>query len=61
MFFLFSYQTHVVRVFPLNYPVWACFSKFLACFYKITWHHWLNDNVYPLSSCWRITTTLLTA
>jgi len=25
--------------FPLNYLFWACFSNFLACFHKTTWHH----------------------
>jgi len=36
----FFYQTHARLVFPLNYTFWACFSNLLACFYKITWHHW---------------------
>jgi len=44
-FFEFPYQTHVGLVFPLNYPFWACFSNLLACFYKITWHHWSIDTV----------------
>jgi len=28
-------------IFRLNFPFRACFSNCLACFCKITWHHWL--------------------
>jgi len=33
--------TDVGLVFRLNYLFLACFSNLLACFCKITWHHWL--------------------
>ena len=32
--------THVGLVLQSNYLFLACFSYFLACFCKITWHHW---------------------
>jgi len=34
--------THVVIFFQSNYLFLACFSYFLACFCKITWHHSWN-------------------
>jgi len=40
LFFEFSFQWQVQLVFPLNYPLWACFSNLLPCFHKITWHYW---------------------
>ena len=35
--------THVGLVFRSKYLFLACFSYFLACFCKITWHHWDLD------------------
>ena len=45
--FLFCWiflPTHVGLVFQLNYLFLACFLNLLACFCKITRHHWLLSN-----------------
>jgi len=39
--------TYVGLVFRLNYLFLACFSNFLACFCKITWHHCCQHEAVP--------------
>jgi len=43
--------THFGLVFCLNYLFLACFSNFLACSWKITWHHCFAVKVVVLECC----------
>jgi len=52
--------THVELVFRLNYRFLACFSNLLACFCKITWHHWFVRMWLLTSDRWCSETLLVT-
>ena len=46
--------THAGFVFRWNYLFLACFSNLLACFSKITWHHWFCSYRWP-EKFWTVT------
>jgi len=40
--FVEFFSQRILAFFSVKLPISACFSNLLACFWKITWHHWFR-------------------